>query len=124
MAELQDLIAEAKRLDILRSLRAIDVHCPTCGARLHAFDDVLDVAPRGAHAHDPGRVLRTREELEGKDLERAEHLRAKLADPLGHARAERAMHRERLPHPEECRDVDGSGLEALAVPLERHVAGD
>ena len=39
MAELQDLIAEAKRLDILRSLRAIDVHCPTCGARLHAFGE-------------------------------------------------------------------------------------
>ena len=39
MAELQDLLAEAKRLDILRSLRAIDVHCPTCGARLQAFGE-------------------------------------------------------------------------------------
>jgi hypothetical protein len=39
MAELADLIAEARRLDILRSLRAIDVHCPTCGSRLHAFGE-------------------------------------------------------------------------------------
>ena len=39
MAELQELLAEAKRLDILRSLRAIDVHCPTCGSRLHAFGE-------------------------------------------------------------------------------------
>jgi tRNA(Ile2) C34 agmatinyltransferase TiaS len=39
MSELSDLIAEAKRLDILRSLRAIDVHCPTCGSRLHAFGE-------------------------------------------------------------------------------------
>jgi len=39
VAELSELIAEAKRLDILRSLRAIDVHCPTCGSRLHAFGE-------------------------------------------------------------------------------------
>jgi tRNA(Ile2) C34 agmatinyltransferase TiaS len=39
VSELQELVAEAKRLDILRSLRAIDVHCPTCGARLHAFGE-------------------------------------------------------------------------------------
>ena len=39
MAAFDDLIAEAKRLDILRPLRPIDVHCPTCGARLHTFGE-------------------------------------------------------------------------------------
>jgi hypothetical protein len=39
VATLDELIAEARQLDILRSLRAIDVHCPTCGTRLHAFGE-------------------------------------------------------------------------------------
>lgn len=33
------LLAEAKQLDLLRHIRSIDVHCPTCGTRLHAFGE-------------------------------------------------------------------------------------
>jgi tRNA(Ile2) C34 agmatinyltransferase TiaS len=39
MASFDELLAQAKQLDILRGLRPIDVHCPTCGTRLHAFGE-------------------------------------------------------------------------------------
>lgn len=36
---LEPLIAEAKALGILQPARAIDVHCPNCQARLHAYGE-------------------------------------------------------------------------------------
>ena len=56
MAELRDLVAEAKRLDILRSLRAIDVHCPTCGSRLQAFGECPRCGMVGSDEAQLGRL--------------------------------------------------------------------
>ncbi len=36
---LEELIAEARALDILHPIRAIDVHCPNCGTRLQAYGE-------------------------------------------------------------------------------------
>ena len=36
---LDSLISEAQALDLLRPIRAIDVHCPNCGTRLHAHGE-------------------------------------------------------------------------------------
>ncbi len=51
------LLAEANSLGILGHVRAIDVHCPSCGARLHA----------NGECHDCGLVGSSEAELRGLD---------------------------------------------------------
>ena len=68
MAELEGLLAEAKKLDILRSLRSIDVHCPTCGSRLHAYGEC---AQCGLVGSDEAQLRRLDPAIAGSLLERS-----------------------------------------------------
>jgi len=54
---LDTLVAEAKALEILRPIRAIDVHCPNCGTRLQGLGECPDC----------GLVGRTEAQLRGMD---------------------------------------------------------
>src|SRR5687767_8912749 len=88
----------------------------------HPFDDLERRRAPWRRDDDSGGVARPRQDVERELREAFEQPRAERAHALTHRRAESAVHRERLPQAKERPGVNGPGLEARRLRLERHAA--
>src|SRR5688572_7473526 len=86
----------------------------------HPLDDFERRRAARRRDDDAGRVARPRQHVERELREAFEQPRAKRAHALTHRRAETTVHSERLPQTEERPGIDGPGLEARRLRLERH----